>query len=80
MAGDRPSPALARLRAWGVNTIANWSDPAFYGNPRVPYTVTLGIRGQTGQLSSGSDYWGRMRDPFDPRFAQAVEESVRGMA
>ena len=72
--------ALARLRAWGVNTIANWSDPAFYGNGRVPYTVTLGIRGALGEVSSGSDYWGRMRDVFDPRFAQAVDDSVRATA
>ncbi|MGO9259823.1 MAG: beta-galactosidase [Bryobacteraceae bacterium] len=72
--------ALARLRAWGVNTIANWSDPAFYGNGRIPYTVTLGIRGAVGEVSSGSDYWGRMRDVFDPRFPQAVDDSVRAMA
>ena len=72
--------ALARLRAWGVNTIANWSDPALYGNGRVPYTVTLGIRGTVGEVSSGSDYWGRMRDVFDPRFPQAVDDSVKAMA
>jgi hypothetical protein len=72
--------ALARLCAWGVNTIANWSDPAFYGNGRVAYTVTLGIRGGVGEVSSGSDYWGRMRDVFDPRFAQAVDDSVKAMA
>ena len=72
--------ALARLRAWGVNTIANWSDPALYGNGRVPYTVTLDIRGAVGEVSSGSDYWSSMRDVFDPRFAQAVDDSVRAMA
>ena len=72
--------ALARLRAWGVNTIANWSDPALYGNGRVAYTVTLGIRGGVGEVSSGSDYWGRMRDVFDPRFPQAVDDSVKAMA
>jgi len=72
--------ALARLRAWGVNTIANWSDPALYGNGQVPYTVTLGVRGAMGEVSSGSDYWGRMRDVLDARFAQAVDDSVRSMA
>ena len=72
--------ALARLRAWGVNTIANWSDPALYGNGRVAYTVTLGIRGSVGEVSSGSDYWGHMRDVFDPRFPQAVDDSVKAMA
>jgi len=72
--------ALARLRAWGVNTIANWSDPALYGNGRVAYTVTLGIRGGVGEVSSGSDYWGRMRDVFDPRWPQVVDDSVKAMA
>jgi hypothetical protein len=72
--------ALDRLRSWGVNTIANWSDPSLYGNGKVPYTVTLGIRGEVGEVSSGSDYWGRMRDVFDSRFARAVDDSVRAMA
>lgn len=71
---------LKRLRAWGVNTIGNWSDTSFYGNGRVPYTVTLGIRGEGTEVSSGADYWTRMRDVFDPRFEQAVDESVRAAA
>jgi len=71
---------LKRLRAWGVNTIGNWSDTSLYGNGRVPYTVTLGIRGEVAEVSSGADYWTRMRDVFDPRFEQAVDESVRAAA
>jgi hypothetical protein len=71
---------LERLRAWGVNTIGNWSDTAFYGNGRVPYTVTLSIRGGGAEVSSGADYWTRMRDVFDPGFAQAVDDSVRATA
>jgi hypothetical protein len=72
--------ALLRLRAWGMNTIGNWSDNAPYSNGRVPYTLTIGIRGAVGTLSSGSDYWGRMRDVFDPRFAQVAEDSIRAVA
>jgi hypothetical protein len=30
-----------RLRSWGINTIANWSDPNFYGQKKTPYTATL---------------------------------------
>lgn len=30
-----------RLRSWGINTVANWSDPAFYGEKKTPYTATL---------------------------------------
>ncbi len=72
--------ALARLRAWGFNTIANWSDPVFYSAKSMPYAVTLGVRGEVGEVSSGSDYWRRMYDVFDPKFAAAAEESVRTVA
>lgn len=72
--------ALARLRAWGFNTIANWSDPVFHGARSMPYTVTLSIRGEVAEVSSGSDYWRRMYDVFDPKFAAAVEASVRTVA
>jgi len=30
-----------RLRSWGINTIANWSDAYIYGQRRTPYTATL---------------------------------------
>ncbi|QEH38881.1 hypothetical protein OJF2_74910 [Aquisphaera giovannonii] len=65
-----------RLRSWGFNTIANWSDPWFYGNGRIPYTATVGIEGKHARVSSGSDYWGRMHDPFDPEFARDVRASL----
>lgn len=73
--------ALLRLRAWGMNAIGNWSDDAPYGNGRVAYAVTGGGgRGPVATLSSGADYWGRMRDAFDPRFPQAVEDGIRPLA
>jgi hypothetical protein len=30
-----------RLRSWGINTVANWSDAGFYGEKKTPYTATL---------------------------------------
>lgn len=30
-----------RLRSWGINTVANWSDTYFYGKQKTPYTATL---------------------------------------
>jgi len=30
-----------RLRSWGINTVANWSDTYFYGQKKTPYTATL---------------------------------------
>jgi hypothetical protein len=59
---------LARLQAWGFNTIANWSDPALGALHQLPYTRELDIRGDFGTVATGYDWWGRMPDPFDPRF------------
>ena len=71
------SITLARLQAWGFNTIGNWSDPRVYDEDRMPYTATLEIRGAVAEIPSASDYWRRMADPFDPAFAEAVDHSVQ---
>ena len=67
--------ALDRLRAWGFNTIANWSDPALYSMKRMAYTATLNVEGDLPRIASGQDYWGKMADPFDPKFRAAAEQS-----
>ena len=67
---------LDRLQAWGFNTIGNWSDPQLGLNDRVPYTLPLSIVGDYASISTGSDWWGGMPDPFDPRFAMATERAV----
>lgn len=81
---DYPTPwfdlALQRLPSWGFNTIANWSDARLYGNGRVPYVATAHIGGDHARISSGSDYWGRMHDPFDPRFAEHAAAAIRTAA
>jgi hypothetical protein len=69
--------ALDRLRAWGFNTVANWSDPELFGLKRVPYTPTIDLSGDYAHVSSGHDYWGKMHDPFDPKFAEAVDQGLR---
>jgi hypothetical protein len=68
--------ALDRLRAWGFNTLGNWSEAALGNMHRMAYTLSIDVNGDFGNVSSGYDYWGRMPDPFDPRFAQAVERDV----
>jgi hypothetical protein len=75
-AGRWADATLDRLASWGFNTIGNWSDRDVARKGRMPYVATLGIRGDFATIASGDDYWGRMRDPFDPRFAEAVRESV----
>ncbi|MBW0237172.1 beta-galactosidase [Pseudomonas sp. D1HM] len=67
---------LDRLQAWGFNTIGNWSDPGLGLNDRVPYTLPLSIVGDYASISTGTDWWGGMPDPFDPRFAMATERAV----
>jgi hypothetical protein len=74
------SITLARLPAWGFNTIGNWSDPQLYDARRVPYTAALHVYGDFAEIHSGSDYWKPMADPFDPAFAEAVDRAARKSA
>ena len=71
------SITLARLRAWGFNTIGNWSDPWLYEDSRMPYTATLHVEGVIATLPSGSDFWSRMVDPFDASFAEAADRAAQ---
>ncbi|MCC6074090.1 beta-agarase [Pseudomonas sp. GCM10022188] len=68
---------LERLKAWGFNTIGNWSDASLVAARRVPYTLPLLINGNFATVSTGLDLWGSMPDPFDPRFAEATERAVQ---
>jgi hypothetical protein len=72
--------AVARLEAWGFNTIGNWSDPDLWAMHRLPYTVPLSPEGEYAKVSSGEDWWGPMPDPFDPRFADAADKMARNAA
>ena len=64
-----------RLRSWGMNTIANWSDPAIYLARRTPYFACLGTPCRALEGSTG--YWGKFKDVFDPSFAQGIREQLR---
>ena len=70
--------AQARLHAWGLNTIANWSDPAIGDMRRTPYTATFSTRGPVIEGSSG--WWGKLRDPFAPEFAENTKKSAAAEA
>lgn len=67
---------LDRLQAWGFNTVGNWSADSLADAERMPYTLPLSIVGDYTSISTGSDWWGGMPDPFDPRFAMATERAV----
>jgi hypothetical protein len=34
------------------------------------------VYGNHARLGSGSDYWGKMHDPFDPKFAETVQSNL----
>jgi hypothetical protein len=68
--------AVERLRAWGFNTIGNWSEPRLLEAREMPYVVPIHTHGNFAKISSGSDWWGKMPDPFDPAFAAAADEIV----
>ncbi|MDR6642946.1 hypothetical protein J2X57_002158 [Luteibacter sp. 1214] len=68
--------SVDRLKSWRFNTLGNWSDPAFARDHRIAYTVPVIIKGDFNTVSTGYDYWGRMPDPFDPRFAAAATTAV----
>ena len=65
--------AVERLRAWGFNTIGNWSEPALLARGEMAYVVPIYIYGNFAGVGSG---WSRMADPFDPAFAAAVDGDV----
>jgi hypothetical protein len=66
-----------RIRSWGLNTIANWSDAGLFLLRRTPYTDTVGSHG--ARMIEGSEgYWGKFPDVFDASFAAAVRRSMEG--
>jgi hypothetical protein len=69
--------AHRRLRSWGLNTIANWSDSAVYLMRRTPYTDTVSSGG--ARMIEGSEgYWGKFPDVFDPGFREGLGRSLAG--
>ncbi len=69
--------AHKRLRSWGLNTIANWSDSGVFLMRRTPYTDTLGSRG--AKMIEGSEgYWGKFPDVFDASFADGIRRAMAG--
>jgi len=66
-----------RLRSWGLNTIANWSDSAVFLRRRTPYTDSVGSHG-VKMIEGSEGYWGKFPDVFDPGFAVAMGRAMDG--
>jgi hypothetical protein len=72
-----PQVIHKRLRSWGLNTIANWSDGTTYRLRLTPYTDTIGS-GNAKQIEGSEGYWGKFPDVFDPSFADGLRRSMEG--
>jgi len=70
-----------RLKSWGMNTIANWSDRDIYLMRKTPYVCTISYSAR--RLEGSEGYWGKFFDVFDPSFREALRrrlESEKGRA
>jgi hypothetical protein len=63
-----------RLKSWGLNTIANWSDSKIYLMRKTPYVATISYSARNLEGSQG--YWGKFYDVFDPSFRQALRRRL----
>ncbi len=66
---------LARLKAWGFNTVGNWSD-ARLARRGVPYVTTTTLFGNYNTVPNAGVTGDRLPDPFDPRFAASVRDRL----
>jgi hypothetical protein len=64
-----------RLRSWGLNTIANWSDETTFLMRLTPYTDAIGS-GRARLIEGSEGYWGKFPDVFDPSFPNSLRRSM----
>ena len=66
--------AHKRLRSWGLNTIANWSNEAVYSLRKTPYVAAISYNAKKIEGSSG--FWGKFYDVFDANFRQSLRQRL----
>ena len=64
-----------RLRSWGLNTIANWSDVNIRQMQRTPYVGTIHFSSRMIEGSEG--YWGKFHDVFDENFRNNLRSKLK---
>ncbi|MDR3197285.1 MAG: hypothetical protein LBU34_05390 [Planctomycetaceae bacterium] len=74
--------AHQRLKSWGMNTIANWSDPKIYNLRKTPYTATANIgRSSNCKLIAGTTgHWSKFPDPFSKEFEDSATKNAEKLA
>ncbi len=68
-----PEIVHKRLRAWGINTMANWSDGRWARMGRTPYMSTMFYERPKMLRKTGSGFY----DVFDPKFAANVAAGAK---
>ena len=63
-----------RLRSWGLNTIANWSDSSIFLIRKTPYVTT--IHASCKLIEGSKGYWGKFYDVFDPSFREGLRKRL----
>jgi hypothetical protein len=61
---------IQRLRAWGFNTVANWSDRVMYENPGMPFVTNVSI-------GRGTRNWQGFPDVYSAAFAERAERDAQ---
>lgn len=77
---DRWAEAIgARLKHWGFNTIANWSDWTIAQRHGIPYIAGTSLGGAP-VIEGATGYWAKMYDVYHPDFPGIVEKRVEQLA
>ncbi|MHC4592174.1 MAG: beta-galactosidase, partial [Planctomycetota bacterium] len=66
-----------RMRSWGFNTIAGWSEHEVYRAAPEAFAVCVWTSGEERAIAGARGYWSKMPDVHDPSFE---EEANRVMA
>ncbi len=68
---------LRRLRAWGFNTLGNWSEAGTIDEATMPYVTFYDFEGASAGIAMAG---GRsLPDPFDRRFLAVADGAARSM-
>ena len=77
---DWRATTKARMIDWGFTSYGNWLDPVFYPDPQIPFFANGWIIGDFKTVSTGSDFWAPLPDPFDPGFTERARATARQIA
>lgn len=66
--------AHVRVKSWGMNTLANGSDPVVCLLRKTPYATRIMLSSEPIKGSDGR--WGKFRDPFDPSFGPSLRAAL----